>query len=437
MSGVLLFETNKDSNMWIWKNIQVLALPLAMVIAAGAAQAQTQTQAVAYSPGAMYDKLAWTAFVTAVKPSIFNTQEPVTFQTWATDVMTFNCPVQPPTWQACVVQANANGSSSKFQTSMLSLAHQPGGLSTASTSLPPGSPCQPPPVYPSGTLSGNFPTPYIASPPTNCIAEEVRRNRASFDYIAGNNLYSQAGLRNAFSGPAITFPKEAIELKMDWVPVPTVVQWLIKNGVPATPAFVRQNYFITTQPAPDNTQYALTSMHISTKELPDWLWATFEHRLNPGRCDTMGCYDQFGVLPVQASVPPRNPPDQQYGPCIKSPQLLQMFINNGIQVNPWQNYCLKATQIDFVSTQTASTGQPVLDGDSVVEGILANVPIAQSSCITCHAYAAFNSQGQICIQNSGLAGNPIGAYSPQTGQKQYDFVWGLLAATGFADCLKP
>ena len=392
---------------------------------------------MAYSPGVTYDKLAWTVFVAAVKPNIFNTQEPLTFQSWATDVMTFNCPVQPPTWQACVVQANANGNTSKFQSSMLSLAHQPGGLSTAPTSLPPGSPCQPPPVYPSGTLSGNFPTPYIATPPTNCIAEEVRRNRASFDYIAGNNLYSQAGLRNAFNGSAITFPKDAIELKMDWVPVPTVVQWLINNGVNATPAFVRQNYFITTQPPPDNTQYALNVHAYQQQGVAELALGYIRASAEPGTLRHHGMLRPIRCGVCTGERTAQNPPDQQYGPCIKSPQLLQMFINNGIQLNPWQNYCLKASQIDFVSTQTATVGQPVLDGDSVVEGILANVPIAQSSCITCHAYAAFNSQGQICIQNSGLAGNQIGAYSPQTGQKQYDFVWGLLAATGFADCLKP
>ena len=183
-------------------------------------------------------------------------------------------------------------------------------------------------------------------------------------------------------------------------------------------------------------------MHISTKDLPNWLWATFEHRLNPGRCDTMGCYDQFGVIPPQrSSITPNRDPNQQYGACAKSLELIQMFVDNGLRQNPWQNYCLKATQIDFVSTQAATKNQPVLNGDSVVEGILANVPIAQSSCITCHAYAAFNSEGRICAQNTGLVGNQIGRFTPQTGQKQYDFVWGLLSVMkgGIfgANCLKP
>ena len=95
---------------------------------------------------------------------------------------------------------------------------------------------------------------------------------------------------------------------------------------------------------------------------------------------------------------------------------------------------LKATQIDFLSTQNATMGLPVIDGDSVIERITADVPIAQSSCITCHAYAAVTAQG--CVSgkdNPGLGSpGPVGlvnwAYLQK--QKMYDFVWGVINING-------
>jgi hypothetical protein len=93
----------------------------------------------------------------------------------------------------------------------------------------------------------------------------------------------------------------------------------------------------------------------------------------------------------------------------------------------WNNYCLKDTQIDFVSVQAATKGKPLLNGDSVVERILAGVPIAQSSCISCHAYARFGTKGCIDPTNPGISPiGPIGAIKQKVGQKQYDFVWGFL-----------
>jgi hypothetical protein len=36
--------------------------------------------------------------------------------------------------------------------------------------------------------------------------------------------------------------------------------------------------------------------HISSKDIPNWIWATFEHVGNPGRCDYTGCNDSYGEL---------------------------------------------------------------------------------------------------------------------------------------------
>ena len=54
-----------------------------------------------------------------------------------------------------------------------------------------------------------------------------------------------------------------------------------------TVAQVPQLYHVNAEQ--DGTKYALVSMHVISKQVPNWTWATFEHRFNPGRCDIMGC----------------------------------------------------------------------------------------------------------------------------------------------------
>jgi hypothetical protein len=399
------------------KVISKASVLLGMAVTAGSALAQS----AAYSPGASYDQMSWQAFVSVVTPAPGG--QGLTLETWATDPDTYQA---TPTWPAGLSAAAAVAERPRFQVSRLAQAHVPAGLRATANVTVGG--CG----YPVGNAAaGNFPTGSKA----DCIAEEVRRNRDSFDFIVNNGLYTQAGLQNAFAGPAIAFPTSAIELKLDWVPEPTLVKWLNNNNVLTPTGFVKQNYYTTVS---GGVTYALLSMHISTKQLPNWLWATFEHQLNPGRCDTMGCYDQFGATGSGTSIAPLPTPQpgavqNQYPACTKSTALAAMFSAAGL-ASVWNNYCLKDTQIDFLSTQNATIGQPVLDGDSVIERITADVPIAQSSCITCHAYAAVTAKGCVDVKtNPGLGSpNPIGlvdwAYLQK--QKMYDFVWGVINVNG-------
>ena len=103
------------------------------------------------------------------------------------------------------------------------------------------------------------------------LHREIQARRALFPGQADRGL--------AAANKPITFPKAAVEIQVDWIPVDTVAAWLNANhgashGPVVSADFVRQNYFITKQA--DGTEYAMTSMHISTKERPNWLWATFE-----------------------------------------------------------------------------------------------------------------------------------------------------------------
>ena len=71
------------------------------------------------------------------------------------------------------------------------------------------------------------------------------------------------------------------------------------SGGRVTLADVPKLYHVNT--GSDGKQYAFVSMHIISKAVPNWTWATFEHQFNPARCDIIGCRDLFGAQtsPVQ------------------------------------------------------------------------------------------------------------------------------------------
>jgi hypothetical protein len=123
-------------------------------------------------------------------------------------------------------------------------------------------------------------------------------------------------------------------------------------------------------------------------------------------------------------VLPNAKPGQGYPDCAKSSAILEEFIEAGLSP-VWQNYCLKGTQASYVT----GTGTPILLGSSVIEGLNAGVPVAQSSCMTCHATAAFNAKGTALIV--GLDADQTGAPQPNwfgsgaTAFQQADFVWAI------------
>jgi len=273
------------------------------------------------------DMVAWQLFVQVNTSAATPGNNNALFETWASDSDTFRQnPVWPSTPSRTVLSPPAL------------LLFKP---------LPPG---LQPHVVPGG-------------------GEEVRRNKPTFDFIVQNGLYTRAGLRRAFaSGKPITFPVDSIEVKANWVPVETV-----------NPAL----YHVNT--ASDGKQYALVSMHLISKQVPNWTWATFEHQNNPGRCDYLGCNDSFGATVPSVAPEPASQFGKVYPPCQKSAALLAMFQNAKLDA-VWQNYCLKGSQVDF----TTPTGVPTLLGNSVTENGFVNT----SSCLTCHARAAFDVLGR-------------------------------------------
>ncbi len=262
-----------------------------------------------------------------------------------------------------------------------------------SFALPAGDKCGPP----ANARAGNFPA-------SACIGEEVRRNWASYQYIVSNGLYSFNGLEQAFkSGLKVDMPADSVEFKGDWVKVADLITWIKRTeDVTLTPASVRKLYYVNTATDGDeDRRLCVVSIHLSTKQIKNWVWSDFEHRLNPGRCDAIGCHDSFGAIDKDVQGKPNR--NQDYGACQKTPALLAIMRNAGDDP-VWENYCLKGSQATFVATD----GKPTFLGDSVIERMNANIPVSKSSCITCHAYASFDKSG-----NFGLIS--FTTFHPQVG----------------------
>ena len=70
----------------------------------------------------------------------------------------------------------------------------------------------------------------------------------------------------------------------------------------------------------------------------------------------------------------------------------------------FQNYCLKGSQIDFIT----STGLPTLLGNSVTEDHFSNT----SSCMACHSRAAFDAKGHQFFPMAGFIDPPVPSECP-------------------------
>lgn len=304
------------------------------------------------------DEVAWQLFlqVNASAPGLNN----ATFETWASDTDTFVAnPVFPTVVTALSLRTPVVPAAGR-------LAIQQGG--------------------------GLLP----AVPPIPGVGEETRRNQAAFDFIVNNDLQKISGLQAAF-GKTLTFPIDSIEVKANWIPAANIPQFTLNR---VSSAQVSTYFHVNI--GSDGKPYALLSMHIISKLVPNWTWATFENTYNPGRCDIIGCRDSFGATtPV---VAPNATQNQGYPNCDKTPALTQLLTAASLD-RAFENYCLKGSQVDF----TDNTGLDIRLGNSITE----NGFVDQSSCMTCHGRAAFDAKGQ-ATSSAGFDANgaPLGPIQP-------------------------
>ena len=331
------------------------------------------------------DKISWQLFVQVNKPAAAGSKDAL-FETWASNQTTFT---QNPRWPgsttppACGPAVAQPAPAAPVPGPAVAAAAPKALTLPALVEFAPRLPGLQPHVVPGG-------------------GEEVRRNKVTFDFIVCNNLFNRTGLKAAFAaGKPIVFPTDSIEVKADWVLANSVTdpsQYHVNNA--------------------GGQQFALVGMHIISKQIPNWTWATFEHKNNAGRCDFMGCRDNFGA--TKDVVGPQAPVGGQYGPCDKTPALKKMFSDAGLPAY-WDNYCLKGSQVEF----TTSTGAPTLLGNSIIEDGF----VQTSSCITCHTRASVSSNGDMAqglgFLPSGLS--PNGTPDPNwfINTLQTDFVWSV------------
>lgn len=307
------------------------------------------------------DKLAWTLFLEVNADAKSAGDNNALFETWASDGETFKTnPVWPATPSPLALKARALG--------LVLRDARPAHGRVA------------PQVVPGGSET-----------------EETRRNKPDFDFIVQHDLYKVSGLKAAFAADKpISFPVDSLEVKANWVEVSKLKAF---NGFDGTPAEAAKIYHVNNA---GSTQYALVSMHVISKLVPNWTWATFEHKDNPGRCDILGCRDSFGAQqPFVAPVSPVESRDH-YPDCVKSAELTALFAK--AKIDPaYVNYCLKGSQTDF----TDATGLAIRLGNSVTEQSF----VSQASCMTCHGRAAFDVTGK----TTSLAGfDPLSINLPLT-----------------------
>jgi hypothetical protein len=239
--------------------------------------------------------------------------------------------------------------------------------------------------------------------PNQSGGQEVRLNKETFDFVVSHQLWYLEGQEQAFSASKpIEFPPEAREIKAVWVPIKETD---------------KARYHWQHDKA-DGQTYGLAALHVISKDVPNWTWATFEHVDNLNRCAVLACKDNFGAIP-------------QLGKNTQpSPELKKMFDAAGSGPE-WLNYRLNGTQLEF----TDSTGRTTFLGNSLLEGRF----IETSSCITCHARSTVNGSGnRLSVFTNGKSNNGPpnaswfydnpGAANESMKFLQLDFVWSLLNA---------
>jgi hypothetical protein len=232
------------------------------------------------------------------------------------------------------------------------------------------------------------------------ICEETRLNPESQNYVTTEKLTTLDGQASfAKAGKTFQFPPPAVEVKADWVQLQNC----------ANPP---QGVHIETV---NNVCYALGGLHLISKLVDKWIWATFEPQnnvTNPQRCVVLNCNDPWGSNPATTS-----------GANTQLTQVLSDLMAKANLAPEWKNYRLDGVQVDFLD----SNGKPTRLGNSIIEGDNAGTPdkMKVSSCITCHDLSTLAPKGQKPTNPKFSTGGPT---TIPPGYVRRDFVWSLSLA---------
>ncbi len=246
------------------------------------------------------------------------------------------------------------------------------------------------------TTKANAPSSLKPFVPTNLSAnaqfcEEVFADPSEASFVkapaSGATLTNLAAQVSYAKSAAITFPTPAIEVKADWLPATS-----LNNAFNCTTNQPTGVYVETI----DGGCYALVGIHVSSKLLPNWLWATFEPQntvTNPNRCNSdlyNSCNDPWGSNPAVST-----------GQSTEATAALKSLMTQAGLPKQFLNYRLVAAQSDYVD----ANNKAIQLGNSFVE-FNAGVLPHQASCITCHSSALVSTTGNENPNFSNFPGTP-------------------------------
>jgi hypothetical protein len=260
------------------------------------------------------------------------------------------------------------------------------------------------------------------------ILEEIRMNKAAFQYVVQRQLYSKAAQLKFFndsSSSPISFPKDSLEIKAAWL--------ILAPGDPRNARYYTiQSSYVDLSGQSHKVLAGLTGLHISSKLLPNWFWTSFEQVDNQVRTQA----------PQTVLIPP-------------NVQNVNATVHAALPAGSvWRYYNMRGTQIAF----TNSDGSPALLSNTQLE---TNFQLS-SSCITCHDLATRGSltegrlgffqmtskgvrgytgapgapsnqyfdafQKRVCYDGSRLAFTDCKTINPAIVYKRLDYVWSLREA---------
>lgn len=301
----------------------------------GAAHASPRPRIADADPSAQPDRFAWELFTSLNRNASSPGNNNVVWETWASADQLYGNPNATPVWPG-----SGPVKPLRFTANIKQILHRsppPAGIKVQS------------PAFLDLKVKPQLVSPHAMFLPSTPTQEEVRMDKADFDYVVANQFWYRQGLEAAFTkGMTIDFPTDAKEIKAVWKPI-TASQ---------KPRFHWQK-------GSDGSLYGLVALHITSRALPNWVWATFEQIDNPQRGKILPPIDTFGL---KNDAP--------------SPELIVMMKAAGLGEMWWKNYRLDRCQIGYAN--------PTLNGNSIIE----NGFVQTSSCMTCHARATVDGQGK-------------------------------------------
>lgn len=209
--------------------------------------------------------------------------------------------------------------------------------------------------------------------------QEVRMNRATFEFIVRQEMYNRDGLEALLAEAITKKDRELIQFAPGAKEVKAV--WL-KIADDQKPRYLWRE---TVGPEGARQTFGLVSLHVITKDLPNWFWADFGHVDCEAQLNACGIPGQEPALTTPADSTTRAA-DGGPGPSGSN------GVRNETVNTVWANYILRGTQTNFVLPD----GVPAILSNPVIEN-----GFQRSSCMTCHARAAVGPRLR------DASGNPI------------------------------